>query len=99
MTDTPKDLATWPLNLIGWPILTSTKEALLYAQLIHDDPDKQAHLVRYRQETYQELRREREKKHPDLQHMMDLAVTAQLYREAYMEAARIDHEWNYPQGD
>jgi len=99
MTDTPKDLASWPLNLIGWPILTSTREALLYAQLIYDDPDSQAHLVRYRNETYVELRRERDKKDPDGQIMMDLAITAQLYREAYMEAARINHEKYYPEGD
>lgn len=92
MTDIPKDRASWPLNLIGWPIFTSTREALLYANLIHDDPNMQAHLVRYRQETYAELRREREKKDPDLQHMMDLAITAQLYREAYLEAARINIE-------
>lgn len=92
MRDTIADLANWPLNLIGWPILTSTKEAFLYAQLIHDDPDKQAHLVRYRQETYAELKREREKRDPDGQTMMDLAITAQLYREAYTEAARINIE-------
>ncbi|MBA7496293.1 hypothetical protein ES702_06892 [subsurface metagenome] len=92
MTDTLPTLATWPLNLIGWPIFTSTQEAFLYANLIHDDPNLQAHLVRYRQETYAELRREREKKDPDLQQMMDLAVTAQFYREAYMEAARINAE-------
>lgn len=92
------DLANWPLNLIGWPILTSTKVALFYAQLIHDDPNLQAHLVSYRQETYAELKREREKKNPDLQHMMDLAITAQLYREAYMEAARINSEQSSPHG-
>lgn len=92
MTDTPKDLASWPLNLLDWPILTSTKEAFLYAQLIYDDLDKQTRLVHYRQVTYLELKLEREKKDPDLQHMMDLAVTAQLYREAYIEAARINHE-------
>jgi len=92
MNDTPKDLASWPLNLIGWPILTSTGEAFLYANLIHGDPISQAYLVRYREETYVELRHEREKKDPDLQHMMDLAITAQLYREAYMEAARINAE-------
>lgn len=98
MTDTPKDLASWPLNLIGWPIFTGTAEAFLYANLIHDDPNKQAHLVMYRQETYAELRRERAKKDPDLQHMMDLAVTAQLYRESYIEAARINHEKYHLEG-
>lgn len=98
MTDTPKDLATWPLNLIGWPILTSTREALLYAQLIYDDPDQIDHLVHYRKETYQQLTHERDKKDPDGQIMMDLAITAQLYREAFMEAARINHEAFYPEG-
>ena len=92
MTDTPKDLANWPLNLIGWPIFTSTHDAFLYAQLIYDDPYLQAHLVKYREETYAQLRLEREKKYPDLQVMMDLAVTAQFYREAFMEAARINAE-------
>jgi len=93
MNDIPKDLANWPLNPIGWPILTSTREAFLYAQLIHNFPHKQAHLALYREATYKQLRHEREKKDPDLQHMMDLAVTAQLYREAYMEAARINVEF------
>lgn len=98
MINYPKDLANWPLNLIGWPILTSTNEAFLYAQLIYNDPDKQAHLVRYRQETYAELRRERDKKDPDLQHMMDLAVTAQFFREAFMECLRIQDENSNPTG-
>lgn len=92
MTHTPKDLDNWPLNLIGWPIFTDTKDALLYGNLIHDNPVRQASLVRYRKETYAELKCEREKKAPDLQHMMDLAITAQLYRESYTEAARINHE-------
>jgi len=98
MNDTITNLINWPRNMIGWPILTSTREAFLYAQLIHDDPGLQAYLVQYREQTYLELRREREKKDPDLQLMMDLAITAQLYRESYMEAARINAEKSTPSG-
>lgn len=86
------DLDNWPLNLIGWPIFTSTNEAMLYAQLIYDKPDKQQDLLHYREETYQELRWEREKKEPDLQVMMDLAVTGQFFRECFNECQRLKDE-------
>jgi len=92
MTDTPKDLASWPRNFLGWPIFTSTNEAILYAQLIYDFPDEQRKLLHCRKETYEELRYERQKKDPDLQVMMDLAITAQFYREAHKEATRINFE-------
>lgn len=92
MTPTTTTLANWPLNAIGWPIFTSTNDAFLYAQLIHDKPFKQTDLVRYREESYKEFRWERKKKHPDLELMMNLAVTAQFCREAFMEAARINAE-------
>lgn len=85
-------LVHWPLRHNKEPILNSTEEALFYAQLIHKNPIKQAALVTYRIQTYSQLRVEREKENPDLQFMMDMAVRAQLFREAYVEAARIQHE-------
>ena len=96
MRHTVTDLASWPLTQTKRPILNSTKEAFLYAQLIYNDPLKQAHLVQYREEAYKALKSERESIKPNPQRMMDLAVRAQLYREAYMEASRINYEKSNP---
>lgn len=86
------DLNSWPLDLVGWPIFNNSDEAILYAQLIYDDLDKQQHLVSYRKQTFEELRRLRETKDPDLDELMHLACKAQFFREAYTEALRIRDE-------
>lgn len=83
------DLNSWPLDLVGWPVLKTTNEALLYAQLIYNDTHKQEHLPYYRKELYAQLKCEREKKEPDFDYMMDLAVRAQFYRECLEESQRI----------
>lgn len=86
------DLANWPLRQNLQPFLTSSHDALLYAQLIHKDAQRQTDLVSYREDTYRLLRAERARKKPNPQRMMDLAVKAQLFRESFMEAARINAE-------
>lgn len=93
------DLNSWPLDLVGHPVLKTSNEAILYAQLIYNDTDKQAHLPHYRKEMHTELKREREKKEPNLDYMMDLAMRAQFYRECLEECQRIkDEKFNTPGG-
>lgn len=91
------DLNSWPLDLVGWPIFKSTNEAFLYAQLIYNDTGKQERLPYFREVLYAELKREREKKEPNFDHMMELAVRAQFYRECLSECQRIkDEKFNTP---
>lgn len=92
MRDTITDLENWPTRDSGQPILKSTNEAFLYAQLVCNRPIESRALLHYREKTYTQLRLEREKKNPNLQAMMDLAVIAQLFREAFTETLRINNE-------
>lgn len=87
-----KDLADWPLSMLGKPIFETTNDALLYAQLIWDDAELQADLMRYRDETHEQLKHYRENEPSELDIMMTLAVKAQFFREAYFEALRIKDE-------
>jgi hypothetical protein len=92
MTTTITDLANWPTKRDFQPILNSTKEALLYAQLIHRHIQKQTDLASYRELTYKLLSVERRRPTPDLQRMMNLAVRAQLFRECLEECQRITND-------
>jgi len=98
MRETITDLANWPKSRNDHPILKSSNEALLYAQLVYDNLQQQQALVTFRDEAYQMLRLERQKKKPNPQRMMDLAVTAQLYRECFMHTLRILDEINPTKG-
>jgi len=86
------NLATWPTDRIGLPIFTSSRDAILYAQLIEGHPDKQKMLSISRQDLYIKLRHERHLNQPNLQRMMNLAIKAQLYRECLDELQRIKDE-------
>lgn len=85
-------LSTWPVDRRGLPIFTSTQDALLYAQLIEDNPDKQKMLTISRQDVYIKLRHERHAKQPNFKRMSDLSLKAQLYRECSKEVQRIKDE-------
>ena len=98
MRETITSLAGWPIRRNGQPILKSTHEAFLYAQLIFNDPKRQANLVFYRDDSYIKLRAERKKAQPNYQTMMDHAVRAQLFREALQETQRIKDEETKPEG-
>lgn len=92
MRDNISDLANWPKNLAGQPILQSTNEAFLYAQLIYAEPDKQQDLCHYRVDAYKKLKAERQRKHPNINNIFSLAVRAQFFREAFEECLRIKDE-------
>lgn len=98
MTATITDLANWPTRRDLQPILNSTEEALLYAQLIHRHIQRQTDLASYREQIYKLLSVERRRPNPDLQRMMNLAVRAQFYRECLEEAQRINAEARNLQG-
>lgn len=96
MRDNLSDLVNWPNRGNGQPILKSTNEAFLYAQLIYNDLRRQDDLVKYRQQVYKQLKVERERKKPNLQNMMDKAVRAQFFRECLEECQRIrDEKFNH----
>jgi len=92
MPPTISDLANWPKDRRGLPIFTSTHDALLYAQLVAHDKDRQELLSISREDIYIKLKHERHSKKPNLQRMMDLAVKAQFYRECLEECQRIKDE-------
>jgi len=92
MRDNISDLANWPKTRGGEPIFKSTNEALLYAQLVFQEPDKQQDLCHYRVNTYKQLKAERERKKPNIDRIFGLAVRAQFFREAFMECLRIQDE-------
>lgn len=86
------NITNWPRRKNAHIIFTCTEDALLYAQLICGRPDLQDQVTMYRRHTLVDLKREREGKDPSGQRMMDLAVTAQLYRECMEEVVRIANE-------
>lgn len=91
------DLANWPVRKNKEPILSSTHDAFLYAQLIYHRQDKQDWLTVCRSNAYIQLKAEREKEKPNPQRMMDLSVKAQLFRETLDEVQRINDEgYNSP---
>lgn len=92
MKPTIKRLEQWPRLKNHQPILRSTNEALLYAQLIAEDQDEQAKLQFYRNDCYIKLRWERRRKDPNLDHMFMLAFKAQMFRECLEECQRINNE-------
>lgn len=92
MRDNISDLVRWPKTRAGEPILKSTNEAFLYAQLISAEPDKQQDLCHYRVDTYKKLKAERKRLKPNINNMFALAVRAQFFREAFEECLRINDE-------
>lgn len=95
MRDVISDLANWPRRINQEPIIKSTNEAYLYAQLIYDDPGKQTALSSYRDNTYKQLAFERSKKRPNFSTMIDLAARAHFYKECLDEVRRIKEEINH----
>ena len=98
MRETITNLAAWPHRINGRPILRTSNEALLYAQLIFKDPEKQDALVFYRDEGYRKLRKEREKQIPDYQSLMGYAVEAQMFGECFIHTLRIRDEESKTEG-
>ena len=98
MRDNISNLASWPKRRSGEVIFKTTNEALLYAQLIFNEPDKQQELCHYRVNAYKKLKAERERKKPNLDKMFALAVRGQFFREAFMECQRIKDENSNPTG-
>jgi len=86
------DLNSWPLMENGQPFLKTSNEALLYAQLIYERPDKQKHLAICRAGIHKAIYQERDNKDPNFDIMMILAARAQFYRECLEECQRIKNE-------
>ena len=86
------DLNSWPLRDNREPIFQTTNDAMFYAQLICNLPEKQDLIDAYRHRVHQRLKSERERNVPNFDRMMDLAVRAQFFRECLDECKRIEEE-------
>lgn len=86
------DLNGWPLRDNGEPIFQTANDAMFYAQLIYDLPEKRDLLDAYIHRTHGLLQYERGSIDPDWDRLMELAVRAQFFRECLEECKRIEQE-------
>jgi len=86
------NLEDWPRMKSGDIIFKSTEEAIYYANLVDDRLVAYDLLKKWRKNTYQNLTALRAKKPMSYNRIFDLAVRAQLYREAMEEIKRLNKE-------
>lgn len=82
----------WPRGDNGQPIFKTTHEAILYANLIHNNNPMVDEIDLYRRITRRELRILRGKPDPDYDILFEIAVKGQLFRECLDEVHRIRKE-------
>lgn len=85
-------LTNWPRRRRADLIFRSTEEAFYYAHILNDTQPAYDLLKKWRRNTYQEIKAAREKKHLNYDKIFDLAVRAQLFREAMEEITRLNME-------
>jgi len=89
MTQPRTYLINWPLTATGEPLLQNSEDAMYYAQLIYDQPNKQAVLAACRKALRKSNKIELEHTDPDFDRLMIRATRAQFYRECLEECKRI----------
>ncbi len=93
-------LNDWPRRKNGELIFTTTNEAIYYACLTDDRVGSYNLLKKWRINAYQNIAMLRSKIPVNYQRIFDLAVRAQLYREAMEEIQRLnDGKFELPGGD
>jgi len=85
-------LYDWPRRKNGELIFQSTNEAVYYANIADDRLSSYDLLKKWRKNAYQNLTALRLKKPINYNRIFDLAVRAQLYREAMEEIERLNKE-------
>ncbi|MBA7494740.1 hypothetical protein ES702_05317 [subsurface metagenome] len=85
-------LKDWPKRLNSEPILTTSNDAVFYAQVAYRNPDAVNTLKEWREKAHKDLLNERSKIHPNLDRLMQYALKAQFFRESFMEILRIQDE-------
>ena len=83
---------TWPRGKNGEMIFADTNEAIHYANIVREKQVAYNLLKKWRRNAYQNLEFEKTKKPINYDKMFDLAVRAQLYREAMEEIQRINEK-------
>ena len=93
-------LNDWPRRKNGELIFTSTNEAIYYAQITDDRDGAYNLLKKWRINAYQDIARLRSVRVINYNRIFDLAVRAQLYREAMEEIQRLnDGKFDLPGGE
>jgi len=87
-----RDLKTWPKSSNGEPIFRHTNDAIFYAQLASNEFNVVDSMRAYRDKARRDLQHARQRRNPNLDLLMDLAVKAQFFRECYEEIERINRE-------
>lgn len=82
-------LNAWPMNKGGQMIFKSSEEAIFYAVLIYDKPEKVQEIKRLRRSTLAEIGERRARKNVNFDLLMQLACKAQFYRECVEEVDRL----------
>jgi len=93
-------LNDWPRRKNGELIFTTTNEAIYFANLTDDSLASYDLLKKWRKNAYQNISRLRSMKSINYNRIFDLAVRAQLYREAMEEIQRLnDGKFDLPGGE
>jgi len=92
-------LRNWPRSIAGQVIFESSEDAIFYAALIYDDPDRVKEIKSLRRSTLVEIGLRRAKKQVNLDLLMHIACKAQFYRECVEEVDRLkDHVYTLAKG-
>lgn len=83
-------LDDWPRRKNGELIFSNTNEAIYYANLVEDRLAAYYLLKKWRKNAYQNIEMLRSKPSINYNRIFDLAVRAQLYREAMEEIQRLN---------
>lgn len=92
MVDNNANLDKWPVGLFGDPVLKSTEDALTYAQLMYNQPDKYDFVVTLRNRVRKSCETLLNDKDPDYNLVSSLACLSQFYRECLEECDRLSME-------
>lgn len=92
MVDIKKTLSGWPVGTFGNPILRSTEDSLLYAQLIWYLDDQQDLIITLRNKLRKSFDILINAKVLDYNRLSAMACLSQFYRECLEECKRIQED-------
>lgn len=82
-------LKAWPRNNAGQPIFKTSEQAIFYAVLIYDKPDRVDIINKLRRNALADIGQRRKKNGANMDLLMQLAVKAQFARECLEEVDRL----------
>lgn len=96
MTAIMDKIKLWPRSRAQGLIFKSSEDAVYYGALISNHLEEVRELKVLRAEVYRQIDLEKQRKAPNFQRLLDLAVKGQFLREAYEEAERISNRKKPP---